>query len=137
MQPSQELHDIVMRTISEVAAKNFQALLATCSTEPGMLHIGTDPKEWLENLTAFEAVMRPAVEGGSGNMPTDIELKTGQEGTVGWSAFRYTAHLPNGAALKFRVTDVWHQEGGTWKVVHSHISLGVPDELVMNIAQPA
>jgi len=137
MQPSQELHDLVVRTITQMAAKNFQAILDVCSREPGILHLGTDPKEWMENLAAFEAVARPAIEGGSGNMPTDLEIKTGQEGTVGWSACRYTGHLPNGAVLRFRLSNVWHQEGGTWKTVHSHISLGVPDELVMNIAQPA
>jgi SnoaL-like domain len=36
--------------------------------------------------------------------------------------------LPDGQFLPTRLTGVLHQEGGEWKVVHLHFSVGVPDE---------
>jgi hypothetical protein len=137
MQASQEIHDLVVRSWQEMAAKNLPAILDMCSREPGVLFIGTAPKEWMESLAALEPIMRASLEGGSGTMPEDAQIQTGQEGTVGWAASRQTVRLPNGSALVIRATYVLHQEGGVWRVVHAHNSVGVPDELVMNIAQPA
>lgn len=137
MQPSPEIQAMVMRSLRDMAAKNAQAILDSCSREPGVVFIGTAPNEWMESVAQLEAVARPAIEGGSGGMPADIQIQTGQEGTMGWAAYRYTVPLPNGRAFVLRATDVWHQEGGTWKCVHSHLSVGLPDELVPSIAQPA
>lgn len=137
MQPSPEIQEVVMRNLRDMATRNAQAMLDSCSREPGVVFIGTAPTEWMENLAELEAVARPAIEGGSGEMPADIQIQTGQEGTMGWAAYRYTVSLPNGRTFVLRASDVWHQEGGTWKCVHSHLSVGVPDDLVPSIAQPA
>lgn len=135
MQPSPEIREMVMRNMRDVAAKNVQGVLDTLSRQPGIVFIGTAPTEWMENPAAIEAVMRPAIEGGSGEMPADLQIQTGQEGSMGWAAYRWTGTLPNGKTFVLRGTDVWHQEGGAWKCVHSHLSVGVPDELVPNVAQ--
>lgn len=137
MQPSPEIQEMVTRNLRDMVAKNAQAFLDTCSHEPGVVFIGTAPNEWMESMAELEAVARPAIEGGSGRMPTDIQIQTGQEGTMGWAAYRYTVPLPNGRTFVLRATDVWHQEGGAWKCVHSHLSIGVSDELVPSIAQPS
>ena len=49
------------------------------------------------------------------------------EGTVGWVGDRATIQLPNGHILPIRVTSVFHQEDGVWKIVQHHVSIGVPN----------
>ena len=80
-----------------------------CSRDLNALFIGTAPDEWLEGLTALEPVMRASTEA--------------------------SIRLPNGAAITLRATTVCHQEGGQWRAVHTHQSIGVPDDLVMNVAK--
>lgn len=137
MQPSPEIQALVMRDMRDMAAKNVQGILDSCSREPGVLFIGTAPGEWMENVADFEKVIRPAIEGGSGKMPADLQIQTGQEGTMGWAAYHYSVPLPDGRAVVLRASEVWHLEGGTWKCVHSHLSVAVPDELVHSVARPA
>ncbi|MGH2739814.1 MAG: nuclear transport factor 2 family protein [Actinomycetota bacterium] len=35
--------------------------------------------------------------------------------------------------MKNRLTGVLHQEDGRWKLVHMHLSVGVPDEEVVDL----
>ncbi|HEV2237811.1 MAG TPA: nuclear transport factor 2 family protein [Ktedonobacterales bacterium] len=135
MQPSPEIRDVVMRTLQQMSAKDVASLIDGGTREGAFLMIGTDPKEWLPSVAAAEPVIRASVEGGSGRMPEDVEVVAYEEGTMGWAAVRYAVRLPNGAALKFRFTDVYHREGGAWKLVHLHASVGIPDEQVMGLAQ--
>jgi ketosteroid isomerase-like protein len=135
MQSSAELQEMVQHFFESMAAKNAAAIMATCSAEPGVLFIGSAPSEWMENLAALEPMVQASAANSSGKIPPDLQIQAMQEGTMGWSAFRYTARLPNNSTVLLRGTAVYHQEGGTWKIVHSHISVGIPDELIPNIAQ--
>jgi hypothetical protein len=76
------------------------------------------------------------VENSSGKLPDDLEIVAFEEGTIGWSNMRYTAKLPNGGSFLIRWSNIYHQEGGTWKLVSGHISVGVPDDKVMTFFQP-
>ena len=49
------------------------------------------------------------------------------EGTVGWAADRPT-FVVGGKEIPLRLTLVLHREGGEWKVVQLHSSIGVPNE---------
>jgi hypothetical protein len=136
MQASPELRDAVMRSAQDFfVAKNIAAALDSYSREPGVLVLGTAPTEWFEGIAAAEGMLRASMEGGSGNMPPDLQLQAWQEGTVGWAAYQWTGRLPNGSTFKLRGTEVLHLEGGNWKMVQQHVSVGIPDELVPSIAQ--
>jgi hypothetical protein len=137
MQSSPALRELFERSMREMAAKNAQAILDMCSREPGVVFIGTAPNEWMESLAALEPVLRASLESGSGMMPAEIQIITGQEGSVGWAAAQWKVRLPNGSAIMLRSTNVCHLEGGEWRAVHTHLSVGVPDELIMNVAQPS
>lgn len=134
MRPSPEIRDLVMRNLRDFAAKNVQDFLDTLSHKPGMIFIGTAPTDWIDDPAAIATVMRSAIEGGSGVMPANVRIEASQEGTVGWAAYHWTAPLPNGTTLVFRSTDIWHQEDGRWKLVHTHLSVGVPDPLIPGVA---
>lgn len=136
MQPSPEIRDLVMRSLQWRAEQNVAAIMDVCSREPGFLCVGTQPSEWMTSLADTEAMVRAAVEGGSGRVPDDLVMEAYQEGTVGWAGYRWTLRLPNGASVILRETDVFHQEGDAWKLVHAHLSVGIPDEQVPSIARP-
>ena len=49
---------------------------------------------------------------------------------MGWTADWVTVKLPNGLELPVRHTRIFHQEDGSWKMVHLHVSVAVPDEKI-------
>jgi hypothetical protein len=51
-------------------------------------------------------------------------------GDVGWAADQATWRLPDGLAIPFRLTAVFHHEGRAWRLVQAHFSLGVPNDLI-------
>lgn len=135
MQPSPEIRALVMRQLQLMAAKDVAAVMDLATHEPGFLLMGSAPSEWFTSSGAAEPMVRASVEGGSGRVPENIEIEAYQEGSVGWAGVRWRSQLPNGASLTLRWSEIFHQEGGTWKLVHGHVSVAVPDELVMNVAQ--
>ena len=64
------------------------------------------------------------------------DLQCYREGSVGWTADRPTLRLPGGAEIPLRMTTVFHQEGGEWKMVQFHTSIGVPNTESVGIDLP-
>ena len=135
MQPSPEIRALVMCGMQLTAAKDHPAVMDLTTREPGFLPMGPAPSEWFTSAAATEPMIRASLEGGSGRVPDNIEIEACQEGSVGWAGVRWRSQLPNGASVMLRWTQIFHQEGGTCKLVHGHVSVAVPDELVMNVAQ--
>jgi ketosteroid isomerase-like protein len=135
MQASPALRELFERSLRETAAKNAQAIFDMCSRDPNALFIGTAPNEWLQGLAALEPVMSASMEASSGMAPANPQIVAYEEGPVGWIAAQWDVRLPNGSAITLRATTVCHQEGGQWRAVHTHQSVGVPDGLVMNVAR--
>jgi ketosteroid isomerase-like protein len=44
---------------------------------------------------------------------------------------------PDGTEIEFRMTAVFHNENGQWKVVQQHASVGVPNEALQRYAVKA
>jgi hypothetical protein len=135
MQPSPEIREAALQVLRDQLAGNFAAVMETMSQEPGFLSIGTAPGEWFTSAAAMEQASRAAAPAGGGGMPPleNVEIDAYQEGSVGWGSERGTLRLPNGVALTIRGTFVVHQEGGRWKAVQAHTSVGIPDDQLMNI----
>lgn len=53
------------------------------------------------------------------------------EGSVGWVVDEPLFHFPDGSVMQTRVTAVLHETEGAWKLIHMHVSVGVPDEEVI------
>ncbi len=97
------------------------------SVAEGARGVGTDPGEWWQGARVAGA-WKEQLEAMGGRMPLvagDPEAYV--EGTVGWVADRPTMQLPGGA-IGVRLTAVFHEEDGEWKLVQAHGSLGVPNE---------
>lgn len=104
------------------------AFAEVIATGDGVSVIGSAPGEgegsrqhW---LAAYERVITD----------TDIRLEGGEnprgfeEGSVGFAVDSPRFVLPDGSFLRTRLTAVLHVEAATWKVVHLHFSVGVPDQ---------
>jgi hypothetical protein len=55
-------------------------------------------------------------------------LKAYQERVFGWVIDRVIAKLPDTIEIPVRHTYVFLEEDAAWKIVHTHISVAVPDE---------
>ncbi len=89
-------------------------------TGPGEMTVGRD--EW---VTAFGQLLEML----PGLVLEPGALQASEEGTVGWAIDQPTWALPGGSGhVRSRMTAVLRNEGGDWRLVHAHFSVGVPDE---------
>jgi hypothetical protein len=97
------------------------------------LVIGSDPGQWTEGREEWLAAREALVD-----TMEDLKFEAGEEahgyeeGSMGWVADRPSVVLPGGT-ISTRLTGVVRQEEGEWRFVHIHISVGVPDEEVVEL----
>jgi hypothetical protein len=129
MQPSAEVRDAMLRFYDQLSASDVGSFDELVSQEPATLVIGTAPGEWVTERErmrfGFEA---EGVRLEAGENPTGYE-----EGSLGWFVDEPTFFFPDGSSMDTRLTAVMHREGGRWKLVHMHVSVGVPDEEVVEL----
>lgn len=104
------------------------AFAEAIATGEGVSVIGSAPGEgegsrqdWLADYEKITGEVDVRLRGGDN--PRGFE-----EGTVGFAIDSPRFVLPDGSYLETRLTAVLHVEDATWKVVHLHFSVGVPDQ---------
>ena len=133
MQPSAEVRDVLLRFYEVFSAQDLQSVAQMIAQQAeGILAIGT-AGEWIEGreqwIAATEALMHE-IEGF--RMEAGEEPHCYEEGSMGWVADRPRVVLPDGT-ISTRLTGVVRQEEGEWRFVHLHLSVGVPDEEVVEL----
>jgi ketosteroid isomerase-like protein len=111
----------------------FQSMLANDET---VLMIGTDPEEWWSGPNAVIEALRGLVP-----QTADLELLPGhpqafESGDVAWFSDRAAWRLPDRTEVPFRMTGVVIREGGGWKMLQTHLSIGVANEDVIGRELP-
>ncbi len=134
MHPSTELRELTIQIAHAIGTGDVAVLERHTSRQPGTTFLGTDPDEWWTDL----ASLRQAV---IGQRAVGVEVIPGdplafQEGTVGWAVDRGLRFRVGEQETPFRMSAVYHQEDGLWKMVHFHSSIGVPNEDAIGIALP-
>ncbi len=135
MRQSAKVRDTLLRFYEVFPAGDLEGFAQVIAQQDeGIVVIGTDPAQWTEGreqwLAAREAVIRE-MEGlrfEAGEEPHGYE-----EGSMGWVADRPSIVMADGTAIPARLTGVVRQEEGEWRLVHIHISVGVPDEEVVEL----
>jgi SnoaL-like domain len=129
MQPCDELKNIVIHHYGKFdSGKQADSIEDIYSPEEGVVIIGNDPNEWFDDRASILAFMQG---GGSSKMEITVQnLKAYCEGSVGWTMDRVTVKLPNGVEVPVRHTRIFHREHDTWKMVHLHVSIAVPNEKI-------
>jgi hypothetical protein len=127
MQPCDELKNIVLQHYGKFhSSEQAASIKDTYSLQDGVVIIGNDPKEWIEDHDSLLAW----INAGSSVKAEIIvhNLKALSEGSVGWAMDRVSVKVSNGVEIPVRHTRIFHQEDGKWKMVHLHVSVAVPDE---------
>jgi ketosteroid isomerase-like protein len=111
----------------------FESLLANDET---VLMVGTDPEEWWSGPNAVIEALRSLLP-----QTADLELLPGhpqafESGDVAWFADRAAWVLPNRTEVPFRMTGVVIREAGGWKMLQTHLSIGVANEDVIGRELP-
>jgi hypothetical protein len=128
MEKSDAVRDSLLEFYDRLSAKDLASFDRLVSSSDAALVIGTSPGEWVTDRAGlrygFEAEgMR--IEPGA---PVGFE-----EGTIGWVADEPTFFFPDGSGMRTRLTAVLRREDERWKLVHMHVSVGVPDEEVLDL----
>jgi hypothetical protein len=130
MQQSSELKELVLRTYAAMANGDTTFYDRHLSHQEGVLIIGSDPNEWWAGYETISRVYEAQLREMGGVCVVGSDPLAYSEGNVGWVADRPSFRLPDGTHILFRSTIVFEKENDTWKVVHQHISIGVPNESV-------
>jgi ketosteroid isomerase-like protein len=121
-----DLADVVRRYYDAFATGDVDAVEQMSSDDERAIAIGTDPDEWWQGGREIKAQLRNQLTQGQ------LTVKPGhpriaQAGDVGWFADRPAFVMPDGQEIPCRLTGVLRLEGGEWKVIQSHASIGVPN----------
>jgi ketosteroid isomerase-like protein len=136
MEPSPELRSIIAGWFAAVANGDATWVDRYVSRQAGVRLVCTDPSEWLAAEQVAEMLRAEALAMGGQVKVTLDATEAFCEGTVGWGVARPTITLPNGRDFTPRWSAVFHQEGGEWKLVQLHASVGVPNEDLLGAPTP-
>lgn len=129
MKPCNELKNIVLRHYGNFdSGGQAESIQATYSLQEGVIIIGNDPGEWIEDRDGLNAWIQA---GGTVKAEITVQnIRAMCEGSVGWTMDRVMVTLPTGVEVPIRHTRIFHKEDGEWKMVHLHASIPVPNEKI-------
>jgi ketosteroid isomerase-like protein len=126
-----EIRAVIDRMTEALLAADAEKLDSLLSDRPGSAHIGTDPAEWWTKEELVADIKAAMSVGGSPIQAEHDEVQVHVLGDVAWA--ESTGKFTNGEAERAtRSTGVFVREGGQWKAVQSHSSIGVPNEEIFN-----
>jgi hypothetical protein len=123
-EPSQELRQRTLDLYASLSAGDVQRAGLLYSQQPGRSYLGLSasaPK--LASAMQLPSSDELLVEPGTLIVPGPIVATVDRD--AGWVVDTPTLKLSNGTALLCRLTLVWRNEYGIWKIVHSHLSRAV------------
>ncbi len=124
-----EVRDAVVQMLDAMNDGDRDRLRSCLSESPEAVHIGTDPDEWWDSEQVVAAV------GGGGPsgvrvVVDDVTVHQAAEG-VAWLVGR-GRFVDGGHERPVRMSGVAVREGDGWTFVHSHASIGVPNEQIFS-----
>jgi hypothetical protein len=120
----------MLRFYDRLSAGDVAVFDEIVSSHPATLVIGTAPGEWVRERDRLRFGFETE---GFRLEPGDTEGWA--ERTLGWVTDTPTFVFPDGSTMATRLTGVFLMEEGTWKLVHMHASVAVPDEEVVELQQ--
>ena len=127
MQESEEVKEAWVRFCDGVSEGKVERFDDIVSQEANLI-IGTGPGE----LVTTREQMRFGFET-EGVTLESRDVRAYEEGSLGWAVDEPKFGFPDGSSFDCRVTAIARREGDTWKLVHAHFSVGVPDEEVVEL----
>jgi hypothetical protein len=128
MEPAPELCDLLRHYYAASTQGDTAFLAQLIASHPGTLVVGTDSTEWWRGGEQIVATWSAAWRERGGLPVYDSQPEAYRAGDVGWAADQAIWRLPNGQAVPFRLTAVFHRQAQEWRMVQAHFSVGVPNE---------
>lgn len=122
MAPSAEIRDTMLELYRHMLAGESDDANALISTDPVTLFIGS-AGEWVND----QAVLRGSYQVNSEGLVAGDHPVAYANGSVGWFADQPDWVFADGTRAQMRMSAVLQREPGGWRIVHSHLSIGVPD----------
>lgn len=122
---STELAAVMRRLLAAFEDRDAATVRGLISQSDDTLVIGTDAREWLYGLEAYEVTTRQVADSPPFTW-TAHRLDAYEDGTVGWVAVDTTVQFENGRTSSSRVTAVFALEAGVWRVMQWHASVPAP-----------
>jgi hypothetical protein len=117
-----ELAQRTRQLYAELSAGHPERASLLYSQEPGRVFVGLTSDDFYASSEARGVAPREFfVEPGSAIVPGDLIAFADRE--AGWVIDRPTIRLANGTQIQIRLTLLWRNEYGIWKIVHTHASL--------------
>jgi SnoaL-like protein len=130
MERSDEIRDAMLRFYDRISANSASSFDSLVSSHPATLVIGTSHDEWV----AERERLRFGFEAEALRIDAGPEPAGYADGDLGWFVDRPTYHFGE-LAVSTRLTSVLTHEDELWKIVHMHVSVGVPDEEVSELQE--
>jgi hypothetical protein len=129
MRESQAVKDAWLRFCQGISTGAIEQFDDIVSPEANAI-IGTAPGE----MVTERAAMRFGFE--TEGVTLESRKAHGyEEGSLGWVVDEPRFGFPDGSSFDCRTTAVLRNEGDTWRLVHAHFSVGVPDDEVVALQQ--
>lgn len=127
MEAAPELCALLQDYYAASAQGDTNFLARFVAQEPEALVIGTDAVEWWQGGGNIVNVWSAAWQERGGLPVINSQPQAFRAGAVGWAADQAQWRLPDGRSIAFRLTAVFHEHAGTWRLIQAHFSLGVPN----------
>jgi ketosteroid isomerase-like protein len=136
MNESAAVREGILRFYERFSAADPDAFAEAIADVAGVSVIGTAPGEGHDDRKSWIDAYRTQIAA------LGLTLRAGdprgyEEGTFGWGVDQPSFVLDDGSYLPTRMSAVLCNEGGEWKIVHLHFSVGVPDEEAIQQPGPA
>jgi SnoaL-like domain len=131
MDRSGEVEALVLACYESLRTGDIAAFASLLANDETVLMIGTDPQEWWSGRNTVIEALKALVP-----QTSDMELLPGHpeafaHGDVAWFADRPVWRLADGTEVPFRMTGVVIREATGWKMLQTHVSIGIPNEDVI------
>ncbi|GAC1513533.1 MAG: hypothetical protein NVS2B16_18630 [Chloroflexota bacterium] len=132
MQQSQEVLDAYKHITQDIFGGRITSVNDVLSSSDGVSGIGTDPTEWWVGRESLAPILDAqfAAFRQLGATFNTSNTEAWIDGDVGFVVDQPTVTLKDGRSVHMRATTILHKEGGTWKLLHQHVSIGVPNDQV-------
>jgi class 3 adenylate cyclase len=132
MQDAPELAALTRRVYAAMTNGDAETLAHVVSRHEAALLVGTDPQEWWRGHDTIVSIFTKQLDellADAGSFRWDTgELLAYCDGNLGWVADNPTVTMGTGEVVKMRSSMVYRLEHAQWKIVHWHVSVGVPNE---------
>jgi ketosteroid isomerase-like protein len=138
VQRSTGIYDLAQAFAESIRQRDLAALTALIADDEHLLFIGTDPEEWWtgrDTLIAVYEQQLAAMEPGGPGL-TEFDVTAYEQGDSGWFAGR-TSLVSEGERVPVRISGAARRRGGQWKIVHLHVSIGLPNEQIAGQLVPS